>query len=162
MTIKTGRLLFTNPYMASYGKPCISICAPYYDLDGIAGVVMADIDTDYICWRMKIDEMDGSDFSFVLDGEGTVIISPQQEGTFVAAGMNRNLRQAEDAALSATAERMVAGEQGIALVKADGAEYYLAYAPLPDLGWSIGTVIDKAGIAAKGDQIEAYVGKDFQ
>lgn len=161
-TIRENKLLFTEPYVASYGKPCISICAPYYDEDGIAGVVVADIDTDYICQRMKSGEVDGSNFSFVLDREGTVIISPKQEGMFAAAGMNRNLRQAEDEALAATAERMVAGEQGIALVKADGVEYYLAYAPLADLGWSIGTVIDKAGITARGHQAEVYVEADFQ
>ena len=161
-TIKAGKLLFTKPYMASYGKPCISICAPYYDVDSIAGVVAADIDTDYICQRMKSDEVDGSDFSFVMDREGTIIISSKQEGTFAAAGMSSNLRQAEDKALASAAELMVEGKQGIALVKADGAEYYLAYASLPGLGWSIGTVTDKAEIAIKGDLVENYVGADYK
>lgn len=160
-TVKSDKLLFTDPYMASYGKPCISICAPYHDADGVAGVVMADIDTDYICQRMKSNEVDGSDFSFVMDREGTVIISPKQEGTFAVAGMNQNLCQAEDEALAATAERMVAGEQGVALVKADGGEYYLAYASVPELGWSIGTVTDKTDIVAKGNQVEDYVRAGF-
>ena len=161
-TVKAGKLIFTEPYMASYGKKCISICAPYHDAEGIAGVVVADVDTDYICRRMQSDEVDDSEFSFVMDKDGVVIISPKQEGAFAADGMNKNLRQAENSALAATAERMIAGEKGIALVEADGIEYYLSYAPLPGSEWSLGTVIDTAGITAKGDQAEAAVVADFK
>ncbi|MBQ7497947.1 MAG: SpoIIE family protein phosphatase, partial [Selenomonas sp.] len=114
------------------------------------------------CQRMKSSEVDGSNFSFVMDKEGNVIISPRHEGTFAATEMNHNLRKAEDKDLAETAERMAAGEHGIALVRADGEEYYLAFAPLSDLGWSMGTVIDKAQITAKGDQAEAYVGEVLQ
>lgn len=38
----------------------------------------------------------------------------------------------------------------------------LAYASLPGLGWSIGTVTDKAEIAIKGNRVENYVGADFK
>ena len=161
-TIQQDRLLFTNPYMASYGRPCVSICAPYHDANGVAGIVVADINTDYICRQMDSSDVKGSNFSFIMDKEGNVIISTREEGAFAATDMNQNLRKAPDRAMAETAERMVAGERGIALVNADGGTYYLAYAPLPKVGWSLGTVIDTTVISASGDQAEAYVSKVFE
>ena len=160
--ITEDRLIFTNPYMASYGRPCISICAPYHDAGGVAGVVVADIDTDYICRQMDGSDVDGSNFSFIMDRKGDVIISSRKEGAFAATDMNQNLTQATDKAMAETAERMVAGETGIALVHVDGGEYYLAYAPLPEMGWSVGTVIDTTVISASGDQAEEYVNDVFE
>ncbi len=161
-TIKEDRLIFTSQYMASYGQPCISICAPYHDSKGVAGVAVADIDTSYICRSLESSDVDGSNFSFIMDGKGNVIISPRLDGAFAATDMDLNLRQAEDKVLAETAERMMAGEQGIALVNADGNEYYLVYAPVPEVGWSIGTVIDTTKITASGDNAEAYVKEIFR
>lgn len=160
--IKSDKMIFTKPYMASYNRPCLSIGVPYHDMVGIAGVVVADIDTEYICQRMSSSDVDGSDFSFIMDHDGNVIISPRKEGSFAATDMNNNLRKADDQALVETTERMIAGEQGIALVKVDGGEYYLAYAPVPDVGWSVGTVIKTAEITVAGDKTEAYVNKVFE
>lgn len=156
-TIIENKLVFTEPYLASYGKMCISVCAPYYDEQGIAGVIVTDIDTEYIADRMERANVNDSEFSFVMDKGGKIIISPRREGAFSAANMKTNLLEAEDKSLSETAECMIAGKTGIAPVKADGDEYYLAYAPLSDIGWSIGTVVDKSVILESGDKIEAYV-----
>ena len=125
-------------------------------------MVVADIDTDYICRQMDGSDVDGSNFSFIMDRKGDVIISSRKEGAFAATDMNQNLTKATDKAMAETAERMVAGEKGIALVHVDGGEYYLAYAPLPEMGWSVGTVIDTTVISASGDQAEEYVNDVFE
>ena len=150
------KLVFTNPYMASYGKPCISVCAPYYDADGFAGVVEADIDTDFIYDRMEETSEDAYEFSFVMGRKGEVLISHQQKGLLASGDMDVDLRQSDNRELAETVKRMVAGETGISTIEADGDIYYLAYAPLPDTGWSIGTVIDKSDIMENAENIERY------
>lgn len=151
-----NKLVFTNPYMASYGKPCISVCAPYYDGEGFAGVVEADIDTDFIYERMKETNDDADEFTFIMGRKGAVLISHQKDGLFAAGDMNVDLRKSDNRELADAVERMVAGETGIATIENAGKTYYLAYAPLPDTGWSIGTIIDKSAIMENADNIEGY------
>ncbi|MBQ7479725.1 MAG: SpoIIE family protein phosphatase, partial [Selenomonadaceae bacterium] len=38
--------------------------------------------------------------------------------------------------------RMIAGESGVMSIEVDGEVYYFAYAPMPSVGWSFGTVIE--------------------
>ena len=151
-----NRLVFTNPYIASYGQPCISVCAPYYDGDGFAGVVEADIDTGFIYERMKETTDSASEFSFIMGRKGEILISRQQDGLFAAGDMDVDLRQSDNRKLADAAKSMVAGETGITTITTDGKSYYLAYAPLPDIGWSIGTIIDKSELMENAKNIERY------
>ena len=154
-TKAANKLYYTNPYMATYGKPCISVCAPYYDEQGFAGAVVADIDTEDILSRMKNANADAADFSFILGRNGQVLISGYDEGVFAALNLNNDLRKV-DGDLASTAQSMVAGETGIAKIKVEQKEYYLAYAPLGDMGWSIGTAVARQDILATVKQIEGY------
>ena len=155
-TEKENKLIFTNPYLASYGQPCISVCAPYYDADGFAGVVEANIDTGFIYERMKETTDDASEFSFIMGRNGEVLISHQKDGLFAAGDMNVDLRQSDNRKLADAVKSMVAGETGITTITTDGKSYYLAYAPLPDTDWSIGTIIDKSALMENAKNIEEY------
>ena len=150
------KLIYTEPYITSYGGYCISVCAPYYDENGFAGVALADLDTDYILTQMNGDEADETDFSFIAGRKGEIIISPLKEGPFSATKGPRDLHSSENSDLAAVAQRMVKGEAGLTEVVVEGREYYLAYAPLPNIGWSICTVKSKAKITAVVHRIEDY------
>ena len=156
-TVQAKKLIFTEPYMATYGKMCISICAPYYENDEIAGVVVADINTDYICDRMRSSYVDGSEFTFVMDRHGHIVISPQTEGVFVATN-----DETSNPVLAEAAAIIASGETGIIPVHTEEGDYYLAYAPLKKIGWSIATVINQDEILEGGKRIEAYVSKLFK
>lgn len=155
-TKKSQKLIYTEPYITSYGGYCISVCAPYYDENGFAGVALADLDIDYILTRMNSDADDETDFSFIVGRKGEIIISPLKEGPFSTTEGPRDLCGSENSDLAAAGERMVKGEAGLSEIVVEGKEYYLAYAPLPEIGWSICTVKSKSGVMAGVHRIEDY------
>ncbi|MBR3722120.1 MAG: SpoIIE family protein phosphatase [Selenomonadaceae bacterium] len=155
-TKEAQKLIYTEPYITSYGGYCISVCAPYYDENGFAGVALADLNTDYILTRMNSNEDIETDFSFIVGQKGEIIISPLKEGPFSATEGPRDLLSSENSDLATVAQRIMKGEVGLAEVVVEGREYYLAYAPLPDVGWSICTVKNKAEAMASVHRIEEY------
>ncbi len=155
ITQRENKLVLTNPYMASYGRMRISVGTPYYDDAGFAGVILVDINTDYIYESLEATAKNRSEFSFIMGRRGEILISPHQDGVF-SPDMKRDLRASDDASLAEAARCMTAGEKGLASIEADGSEYYLAYAPIPGTGWSVGTMVNKADILEDADHIEAY------
>ena len=155
-TKEAQKLIYTDPYITPYGGYCISVCVPYYDNRGFASVALADLDTDYILKRMRINEDDETEFSFIVDRKGEIIISPMKEGPFSATEGPRDLCNSENSDLAAVGQRMVRGEVGLSEVVLDGREYYLAYAPLQDIGWSICTVDSKDEVMVGVQRIEDY------
>ncbi len=151
-----NKLLLTNPYMSSYGKMRISIGAPYYDNDGFAGVILVDINSDYIAECLKAAVKNSSEFGFIMGRNGEILISSNRDDGF-SADMKSDLRESEDASLAEAARHMTAGEKGIASINTEGREYYLAYAPIPGTGWSLGTMVNKEAILQDEENIEAYI-----
>ena len=79
------------------------------------------------------------------------MLSSEKEGIFA---VNRNsansgesdLRKISDKDLASAVEKMIAGEEGIALIKLNDENFYLAYSPMKSSGWSFGMVISEAEI----------------
>ena len=155
-TLAENKMFLSNPYIASYGKPCISVCSPYYVDNDFAGVIVLDIDVNYLNERITTVEADDPKFNFIMGRNGAILISPQNEGIFSAGNMDNDLRKSENKTLAFVAERMVAKENGVTFIEADGTEYYLAYAPIGDTGWSLGTVFDKNAITQTADILKGY------
>lgn len=158
-TKRENKLLFINQYMASYGKLCISVCAPYYYGEDFAGVVCFDLDKDYITKLIGNSHKGEKDFTFIMGSDGEIIISAVEKGVFAIGNEARDLRKSSDAALSETAKRMTAGDTGLSVIKADDTVYYLAYTPVPDTEWSIGAIANKEDITKSGNSLETYVNR---
>ncbi|MBO5516053.1 MAG: hypothetical protein J5963_08100 [Schwartzia sp.] len=84
-----------------------------------------------------------------------MVFSSATEGTLAATTEHRDVRQSEERSFALEAACMTHGLSDAALVTVDGVEYYLAYAPMPSIGWSLGTLIEKEAVvhpanAAKG------------
>lgn len=89
------------------------------------------------------DAVIGTDgISFVLDGKGRVLFSSEKKGILAAAPEAPDLRQIASPSVAEAARRMIAGESGVMSIEVDGEVYYFAYAPMPSVGWSFGTVIE--------------------
>lgn len=152
-----NKMIITNPYIASYGKPCISVCAPYYDGNKFVGVICLDIDISYLNERISTIEADDPKFSFIMGRNGEILISPQKDGIFSAGNMDEDLRKSENETIALAADHMVAKKTGLDLIKADGKEYYLAYTPISDTDWSLGTLLDKNEIITTANFLEGYI-----
>ena len=143
----------------------VGCSAPYYDANGFAGVVGLDMSNADINKAVVQTGIGERGFSFVLNNKGQVIISAQKDGIFAAKEDAPDLRHDKNTALADTVKSMVAGERGVNLVKINGEDYYIAFAPMPSIGWSFATLIREEEILNSVEQSQTYFAdkiNDFQ
>ena len=143
----------------------VGCSAPYYDANGFAGVVGLDLSNADINKAVVQTGIGDRGFSFVLNDKGQVIISAQKDGIFAAKEDAPDLRHDKNTALADTVKSMVNGESGVNLVKIDGSDYYIAFAPMPSIGWSFATLIREEEILNSAEQSRLYFAEqinDFQ
>lgn len=141
---ETGKTVFTDIYIGVEGYPAISCVAPYYDEKGFAG--MAGISNNIVSLYRQIEKSGlgaARRINFILNRDGEVILSSEKGGRLAPAETISDLRRSDQRELADEASRMVGGLSGVTQVTVDGKEYYLAYAPMPSVGWSFGTLIDR-------------------
>ena len=157
---KVSAPTFTDLYSSTTtGEPCVSVLMPYYDNDGIAGVICLDVAPNDIYAQVNASSLEGRDTIFVLDKNGEVLFSTSKDEDLAPYILDRDLRNDDDETLAQAARRMVDGEQDIVEVDIDGNEYFLAFAPLKSIGWSFGTLIDQSEVHLVGEQVKEDVGE---
>ncbi len=132
------------------GYQQIGASAPFYDaagnMIGVAGLDSSN--TDMYDWINRATVGKGG-INFVINERGEVIFSSQKSGTFAvnadddltARAGGRDLRNSSEKTLAAAASKMVGGEQGVLPLSLGGESFYIAYAPIPSTGWSVGMII---------------------
>ena len=147
------RLVYTDPYKSTDGPMEISCAMPYYDNDGFAGVTGIACSSDEI-YRQVADGVIGkTGFNFVMNAEGKIIFSTDMGYISTEFGGN-DLRQSYDSDIAEAARRMVAGEKDVLLITLDKEqEYYLAFAPMSEVGWSFGMLLEKDEVMTLARQI---------
>ena len=154
----TGKSVFTKIFVGVEGYPAISCVAPYYDENGFAG--MAGISNNIVSLYRQIEKSGlGQDkrTNFILNRDGEVILSSENEGIFAASDKNFDLRNSTEKKLAEEATHMTQGLSDVVLVSVDGKEYYLAYAPIPSVGWSFGTLIDKETVVQPAREVREHL-----
>ena len=146
--------LYTNIDTDEY--QLIGCSAPYYDRNGVAGVVGLDVSSADIYKAIEETAIGANGLSFVLNDKGEVIFSSRTQGDLVATSGGKDLRQSSSSTLAEAANKMSSGESGILPVTVDGEEYYLAFAPMKNIGWSFGTLTLRKDIAAAAADSRNY------
>ena len=134
----------------------MSCSAPYFDKNGAAGVIGIGISTVEIYNAINETKVGESGFNFVLNKNGEVIFSTRKDGELAANVSNGDLRKSSQKSLARAAKRMSAGERGIFPVTIDGEEYYLAFAPMKNIGWSFGMLTPRKDILAAAEKSRNY------
>ena len=140
-TKAAGDFIFTDFYFDMQGYLVIDGAMPYYDANGFAGVVGVGSSLDTFQHMMESVSMGETNFNFVLDSKGAVLFSSRYEGELSVSVNQEDLRESAEKTIAEAAGKMTAGENGVMPVILDGEEYYLAFAPIPTIGWSFGTLI---------------------
>ena len=140
----------------------VGCSAPYYDANGFAGVVGLDISNTDIHRAVTNTGIGEDGFSFVLDNKGKVIISSMTEGIFAAKEDGVDLRHSKDTALADAAKSMVDGKSGVELVKIGNERYYIAYSPMPSVGWSFATLTREEEILNAAEQGRTYFAEQIE
>jgi len=155
-TKKRGGLTWSLPYLDPSGALLISCSRPFARTrsgqpggeapgnKAVAGVAAVDVTIDQLADLMTELERGLQGHAFLLDGTGTLITRGPKDPAAEphdAPFASENLLDKKEPAVAAVAERMVAGESGIARVKRTDGEQYLAYAHVPSTGWSLGLLV---------------------
>lgn len=150
--VKSGKTVFSAPYLTILTQEhtdveVISCSTPYYDENGIAGVASVDLATDGI--RRFVSEVSGGggEIRFVVDAQGDVVFSSVEEGTLARSEGHRDIRKTGEPLFDAAAYVMTEGKPGILLVELGGVRYYLAFAPVPAVDWSLGILVPEENIS---------------
>lgn len=124
------------------GGDCIVCAQPVYHNGNIVAVAGVGSYLETVNNAVLNTTIGTTGYAFVVNHKGQVVVSPRSEGeTATHAEKSVDLRESENQELGRVAKDMVSGAFGIAKITLDGQEVYIAYAPLPGLGWSIGTVM---------------------
>ncbi len=140
---EAGKPVITDVYVGNDGHAEITCAAPFYKDDKLAGVVGIDLHLFALSRMLSDRTMGKKDIGFGLDQNGVVLFSTELEGPLSVKSSLPDLRKLEEKDIAGVASRMTAGEMDIALVTMNGEEHYIAFAPMPTIGWSYGMMIRK-------------------
>ena len=143
--VEEGDLIFTGVEEDAFTEiPGIVCAAPVYRDGELVAVVGADIFLTSISEYVKNTASEGG-FLCVVNQEGQVLFSPQQEGIFKAelSGQAPDLRASENEALAAFVNQALRERTGLNLIEIGGKNYYLTGAPMETLGWTVLSVVEK-------------------
>ena len=146
--------LYTNIDTDEY--QLLGCSAPYYDRDGVAGIVGLDVSNTDIYRAIEETSIGENGFSFVLNNKGEIILSSRTSGDLVATSGGQDLRTHSEQTLAEAAIKMVDGDSGIFPVIVDGEEYFLAFAPMKGMGWSFATLTPRNDIKAAAEASRNY------
>ena len=143
--VETGKLIFSSVEADTFTGTLGLVCAaPVYRDGELAAVVGGDIFLTSVHNYIQNTATDGG-FLCVVNDNGQVLFSPQEEGVFRATRSRyaADLRQSENRELADFITRALSKRTGISEVAIDGREWYLSGAPMPSVGWTIISVVDK-------------------
>ena len=149
--MKQQTAAFSSVYEGTDGHPVISCVMPYYDGEGVAGVLGVDCEPGNLLPLEQEDSLD----CFVLGRGGEVLLSnlPQKLSGDIPEG--KDLRESSITSLAFAARRMVQGNVGYRKVRLLDEEYYLSYAPAPKLNWSVGTLVEKKKVTKAAGEAQS-------
>jgi len=90
-------------------------------------------------------DLGASGNSCILNRKGQVLFSTYSEGTLAAVDGGPDLRTL-DGSIAEIATDAVNGATGIAMLEIDGADQYVAYAPLKTVGWSVFVILSQVSV----------------
>lgn len=114
------------------GEPVICYSFPYYDNEGMAGVVAFDVSMHDLAEFSLDSDSDHEWKMFLMDSTGKIQMSDFTEGVF-SVKADLTLKQIAAADIKDLVKHVLAGDTGISLISLDGVSYYVAYTAAPSL-----------------------------
>ncbi|MBR3499018.1 MAG: SpoIIE family protein phosphatase [Selenomonadaceae bacterium] len=161
---KAGQPVISDLYstIEANGYQQIGASAPFYDaagnMIGVAGIDSSN--TDLYNWINSFSVSKGT-INFVLNERGEIIFSTQDEGIFAvnkseADERKHDLRNIAEESLADAVDSMLDGEDDVVPVKVNGESFYLAFAPMPETGWSFGMLVPADEVLKTTEETHEY------
>jgi sigma-B regulation protein RsbU (phosphoserine phosphatase) len=130
-------VVWLDTYLDPFGFILTTCAKSYTDANGsLKGVVATDIHLSRMVENILNMRIGETGYAFLLDDKGHYLAHPSYDEVGPAALDNAAGGYRE------TLLAMAAGEVGIRQADINGKEHYIAYAPLPTTGWSLGIAVE--------------------
>ena len=143
---ETGGLHFTDVTTDLFtGQISIMCSLPVYRDGQLVAVIGADLFLNDMAETVNRLSQNGG-FVCIVNQNGHVVFSPQTEGVFRVQSDDamQDLRSADSAELAAFIRDALAESTGLRLIEADGESYYMAGAPIENVGWTVLNIVPKS------------------
>ena len=143
LSAKEGHYVYSDVIEDVHGGGSCIVCAePVYKGDEVVAVAGTGSYLNTVNQAVLDTSVNGTGYAFLLNYNGQVMVSAMTEGeTAASPDTPADLRKSENTQLADTAVSMTAGFCGVDRILLDGKEVYIAYAPLPTMGWSFAAVM---------------------
>lgn len=126
-----ARTIWSTPYEDEAGRGLvITAYTPVYAGNELRGAIGVDVSMARLIEQIDSIRPSESGYAFYIDAGGTML------DTSARPVLQEELSKGTNAALVQAIANMEAGLTGVARIELDGAEHFLAYAPLPNVGGS--------------------------
>jgi len=142
---EAGELVFTDLESDAYtGISTLECAAPVYYKGELVAVVGADTFLTSISDYVNTASTQGG-FLSVINQDGQVLFSPNQEGTFKAelSADAPDLRKSGNTDLARFVTQALTERIGLETLTVDGKEYYVTGVPMPSVGWAVISAVEK-------------------
>ncbi len=129
----------------------ITAAAPIYTKDGFQGIIGIDVLLNSIIKTITAYSPIEGSYAFLIDKEGSTIAFPDKAYEDILGRIRKegeirtDLKEASSQEFSAILKGMTSGAKGFGSIQTKGEEeLFIAYAPLPQTGFSLGIVAEEA------------------
>ena len=150
-----GKAVFTDVYNDLYsGRMRLGCAVPYYRNKEFSGVAVLAFYLSAINDAEALSDevtkvLYETDTCFIVDGKGRLIFLKDDTRIFPEMKIGQsNMLEGNNAGLNETVKAMIAKEEGIRSVSINGKDYFIAFSPIPEIGWSSAVALDAGDITA--------------
>ena len=141
--------IFTSTYSTGINKNMgVFSCSLPYDINGeFAGVVFFSILIEELDYLVEPASETNNSINFILSDDGRVLLSSNKtdlkelNDIKVVYDNPPDIRQSQQSEISDFAKKMTEGKKAIEEISINGNQYYIAYAPIEGLKWSLGVLL---------------------
>ena len=159
---EVGELTFSKVFFDTDNDLSIACTAPYYEGNNFAGVI--GVGVNVFSWYEEVVKAihNEGNTCFILNENGDLIFSSYDEGILALTAQNKNFLEIADEQFTEIAKKMIQGESGIEPVSFSNEEYYLSYAPMPNLNWSLAVLTSRQAIVDNTNAAYAHFSNYIQ
>lgn len=146
---KRNEPIYTSTYSTGINRNMgVFSCSMPYEVNGeFGGVIFFSILIEELDYLVESASETNDSINFILNRDGQVLLSSnktdENELTDIKVVYDYppDIRQSEQPAISGVAKKMTEGEKALEEIFINGNQYYIAYAPIEELNWSLGVLM---------------------
>lgn len=153
--VESGELNFTGVITDTYsGRSCVTCSAPIYANGELVGVIGIDLFLDSMQDYVE-QSMNYGGFLCIVNENGHIVFAPEGNGVFEVQGEDEafDLRRSGNNGLAMFINAALSSSTEIYEVTINDKDYYAAGSPIPTVGWTVVSFIDKASTNMTTEQM---------